>query len=57
MERTGRELVITDRGRPVARVVPYRPKDPDGLRALRGTLVSYEKPTEPVGEESWDALG
>lgn len=25
-------------------------------RKLRGSVISYERPTEPVGVEDWDAL-
>jgi len=56
VEETGEELVITDRGRPVAKIVPYRPADADPLEALRHTVVRYEEPTESVGTEDWEAL-
>ena len=56
VERTGRELVITDRGRPVLKVVPYRADPLEALRALRGSVLRYEAPTEPVGLEDWEAL-
>ena len=46
---TGELIVITERGTPVLRLVPYR-KD---LQALRGTVVKYQSPTEPAGED-WD---
>lgn len=55
VERTGRPLVITDRGQPVLKLVPYR-DDPDAaLRALRDTVVKYEAPTDPVGQEDWES--
>lgn len=57
VERTGRELVITDRGRPVLKLVPYRADPGRALMALRGTVVRYDAPTEPVGDEEWEALG
>ena len=56
VERTGREIVVTDRGRPVARIVPYREEASDALRSLRGTVLGYDRPTEPVGEQDWEAL-
>ncbi len=56
VEQTGEELVITDRGRPVLKIVPYRPEPSLALRALRGSVVRYEDPTEPVGLEDWEAL-
>jgi prevent-host-death family protein len=56
VERTGKELIITDRGKPVLRLVPYRDDPAEALRALRDTVVRYESPTEPVGEEDWESL-
>lgn len=56
VERTGEELIITDRGKPVLKLVPYREDPTDALRALRDTVVRYEAPTEPVGERDWESL-
>lgn len=56
VEKTGEELVITDRGRPVVKVVPYRLDPDEALRTLRGSVVRYDDPTEPVGEEDWESL-
>ena len=47
-------IVITDRGAPVLKIVPFEEEDDPDLAALRGTLVSYEEPLEPVGEH-WEA--
>ena len=35
VERTGRELVVTDRGRPVLKIIPYR----EGLTVLDAILM------------------
>ena len=56
VERSGCELVITDRGRPVVKLVPYQAEPGRSLLALRESVVRYEGPTEPVGEEDWEAL-
>lgn len=56
VEATGREIVITDRGKPVAKIVPYTEPAPDPLKELRGTVLRYDKPTEPVGLEDWESL-
>lgn len=57
VERTGRVLVITDHARPVLKIVPYTPPDPaEGLRTLRGSVLRYDDPTEPVGLEDWEIL-
>ncbi len=56
VERTGQGLIITDRGRPVLKLVPYR-EDPAGqLRVLRETVVRYDAPMDPVAEDGWEAV-
>jgi prevent-host-death family protein len=56
VERTGRELVITDHGRPVVKIVPYASNPEEALAALRGSVLRYDDPTEPVGLDEWEAL-
>ena len=54
VERTGGELVITDHGRPVVKVVPYN-NDPEALLgSLRGSVKKFVEPLEPVRVE-WEA--
>jgi prevent-host-death family protein len=55
VEQTGQPLVITDRGTPVLRLLPYQADPAAALRLLRDTVVRYEAPTEPVGEADWEA--
>lgn len=56
VEQTGQAIIITDRGKPVLKLVPYT-EDPEvWLKPLRGTVKSYKQPTEPVAEEDWEAL-
>ena len=56
VERTGKALVITDRGKPVVKIVPYSEKPSETLRMLRNSVVKYENPTEPVGLNDWESL-
>lgn len=56
VEKTRQELVITDRGRPVLKLVPFTREPGDALLLLRDSVVRYETPTEPVGEDDWEAL-
>jgi prevent-host-death family protein len=56
VEQTGEELVITDHGRPVLKVVPYVSDPESCFRGLRNTVVHYDDPTQPVGLDDWDAL-
>ena len=55
VEQTGKEIIITDRGKPVLKVVPYTEEPEIWLKSLRGTVKSYKKPTEPLNED-WEAL-
>ncbi len=57
IEESGEELIITDHGRPVLKILPYSKRDPaDALKALRNTVLKYDSPTEPVGSNEWEAL-
>jgi prevent-host-death family protein len=55
VEETGEALVITDHGRPVVRIAPYAPATAT-LERLRGCVIRYDRPTEPVALEDWEAL-
>lgn len=54
VERTGKPIIITDHGKPVLTVAPYRADPGAPLRALRETLAKYEAPTKPVAEDDWE---
>jgi len=56
VEKSGQELVITDHGRPVLKVVPYQQDPGQLLSYFRGTVLQYDEPTEPVGIEDWESL-
>lgn len=51
------EFVVTRHGKPVARLVPIEPGQPvSPLGAMRGTVLGYEGPFDPVpGTWSLDA--
>jgi prevent-host-death family protein len=51
VESTGKELVITDHGKPVLKVIPYRHDPAEALKAFRGSVLRYDDPLEPVGVE------
>ena len=56
VEQTGEELVITDHGLPVLKVVPYVADPEQCFRGLRNTVLKYDAPLEPVGVEDWETL-
>ena len=56
VEQFGEELIITDHGNPVLKIIPYRDNSKDALKHLRGSVLEFQDPLEPVGEEDWEAL-
>jgi len=56
VEESGEELIITDRGRPVIKVIPYSAEPTNVVQLLRNSVKSYKKPVEPVGIEDWEDL-
>lgn len=50
------ELSITDHGGPVLRIVPFAENFEQCFKGLRNTVIRYEEPLEPVGEEDWEIL-
>ena len=49
IEKTGKALIITDRGKPVLKIVPYSQEPAEALKLLRKSVVRYTNPTDPVG--------
>jgi len=56
VQEKGVELIITDHGKPVIKIIPFVEKPEEALDRLRNTVIKYEDPTEPVGLEEWEAL-
>jgi prevent-host-death family protein len=56
VENTGAELIVTDRGRPVVKVVPYAAEPDRLLSDLRESVVRYDDPELPVDAGAWEAL-
>ncbi len=55
VERTGKPIVITDRGTPVLTLTPYREEPNAALSLLRESVVKPTSPTRPVGATDWEA--
>ncbi len=57
VESSKKPLIITHFGKPVINITPHiEPQKKSNLYALRGTLLKYERPMDPVGLEDWEAL-
>ena len=55
IESSGETVIVTDHGKPALEVRPYRGKERTPLDILRGSVVHYKNPTDPVGENDWEA--
>ena len=55
VEITGREIIITDRGNPTVKIVPFLEEPSEILELIRDSVVKYERPLDPVGEGEWEA--
>ena len=58
VEASGEPLVVTDHGRPTLEVRPYSPARPaaDPLEELRDSVLRFDDPFTPVGENDWEVL-
>ena len=56
VQSTGKSLIVTDHGKPVLRIVPYREDPEAAFLELRESVVRYAAPMGPVGED-WEASG
>lgn len=57
LEENGEELIVTDRGRPVLRVVPFQPKITveDAFADIYGQIEFLEDPNAPTSDD-WPEL-
>jgi prevent-host-death family protein len=54
VRETGVEYVVTKHGKPVAKLVPYvAPKPRKVFGALKGSLLKYERPFDPI-DDDWE---
>lgn len=56
VETTGEPLIITDHGTPALEIRRIAKDARDPLEILRGSVLRYDDPFEPVGVEDWEAL-
>jgi antitoxin (DNA-binding transcriptional repressor) of toxin-antitoxin stability system len=56
VEESGEPVVITDHGQPTLEIRRYIQKSSNPLEALRGSVLFYDRPTEPVNADDWEVL-
>ena len=55
IEASGESVIVTDHGKSALEVRPFRGIDRNPLDVLRGSVVRYDNPTDPVAEDEWEA--
>lgn len=55
VEASGESIIVTDHGKPALEVRPYRMLNRPPLDILRGSVVRYDNPTEPIAVDDWEA--
>ena len=56
VETTGEPIIVTDHGQPTIEVRKHYPSDKSPLDQLKGSVIEFVDPTEPVGEKEWEIL-
>lgn len=56
VEATGEPVVVTDHGQPTVIVRKYTKTAVSQHDRLKGSVLRYEAPLEPVAEGDWEAL-
>ncbi len=56
IEASGESVIVTDHGKPVLEVCPYRGIGGEPLDLLRNSLIHYDNPTDPVAADLWEAV-
>ncbi|MDZ7841258.1 MAG: type II toxin-antitoxin system Phd/YefM family antitoxin [Gammaproteobacteria bacterium] len=54
LEAEDGELIVTDRGKPVLKITRYREEQAPGLGQLKGSVLKYDEPEQPVGMDDWE---
>lgn len=53
VEKVGGPVIVTDHGEPKLEVRRFRPEAADPLARLRGSVLAFERPMDPVGDGDW----
>ncbi len=55
IEASGEPVIVTDHGRPTLEIRPYSEPLRDPREMLRGSVLRYDDPFEPVAADDWEA--
>lgn len=54
IEASGEDLIVTDHGKPTLEIRPYRSREAQPLDILRGSVMRYDNPLDPIAKEDWE---
>lgn len=55
VESSGQTVVITDHGQPTLEIRRFQSPSRSPLDVLRGSVLRYDRPLDPVGSDEWEA--
>jgi prevent-host-death family protein len=56
VETSGEPIIVTDHGKPALEIRRVEEKTRDPLEELKGTVLWYDRPFDPVDEDEWEVL-
>ncbi len=56
IQENGKEIIITDHGKPVLKISPFKEEYQTVLKELRNSVKRYTDPLEPVALDDWEVL-
>ena len=56
VEATNESVIVTDYGNPAIEVRKYHTTKNTPLQLLKGSVIEYIDPDQPVGEDDWEIL-
>ena len=56
VEKTGVQIIITDHGKPVLKIIPYSENTESILSTLRNSVKKFDNPTEPISLDDWETI-
>ena len=56
VEASGEKVIVTDKVQPVIEVRRYQQDNRSPLERLNGSVLEFKRPTDPIGDDDWEAL-
>ena len=55
VEASGHAVIVTDNGQPKIEIRRYQADERSPPERLRGSIMEFKDPTQPVAEDAWEA--